>query len=169
MTTEATTRNYDAVLAYLSQTLRGSSTHEERMQAVVDGLWDELREKGCSWVGFYLKRPDADEMILGPRRDKPACSPIGMYGACGRAFQSNRPLVVTNVVNLHSGYIACDPRDRSELVLPVFATYNEPYGVLDLDSHDVHAFTRDDALRVNAILHQAGLTIPTVTHEIDIV
>ena len=82
---------------------------------VVDALWDELSPKGISWIGFYIKNPDMDELILGARRDKPACSPIAMFGACGRAFQSRKPLIVTNVNNLRAGYIACDPRDKSEV------------------------------------------------------
>jgi putative methionine-R-sulfoxide reductase with GAF domain len=151
------TRNYDAVLAKLVP--RGSL--EERMQAVVDALWEQLHERNVSWVGFYLKSHHSDELELGPRRDKPACSPISLHGACGRSYLSGRPLIVTDVVNLRAGYIACDPRDRSEVVLPLRHDAQTVVGVLDLDSFDVHAFTREDVLGLQRVLEHMGLTIPS--------
>lgn len=148
-------RDYQGVLERVAT----QGTREERMQSVVDALWDELSPKGVSWVGFYLKNPLADELVLGPRRDKPACSPIGMHGACGRSYQSKRPLVVRDVTNLRAGYIACDPRDRSECVLPLMDGYL-PMGVLDVDSFDLYSFTRDDVLSLQRILEHAGLSSP---------
>lgn len=149
----ATERNYDAVIARVS----ADGSREDRMQRVVDALWDELSPKGVSWVGFYLKSPVADELILGPRRDKPACSPIGMHGACGRSFLSKRSLIVRDVSNLRAGYIACDPRDRSECVIPCMDGFL-PWGVLDVDSFDLYAFTRDDANGLQRVLEHAGLS-----------
>lgn len=160
MSTGLRTRNYDNVLAKLTPpTSAPESSREDRMQRVVDALWDELHDKGVSWVGFYLKPMGMDEMVLGPRRDKPACSPIGMFGACGRCYISQRPLIVTDVTNLRAGYIACDPRDRSECVVPLFDGPASCYGVLDLDSHDTYAFTRDDVYAVQRILQHVGLTL----------
>ena len=154
-------RDYDAVIAKLTPPPAGDRT--QRMQAVVDALWAELSTKGCSWVGFYLRNPDVDEMTLGPRRDKPACSPIGMFGACGRAAQSRRPLVVTDVSKLRAGYIACDPRDRSEIVVPCMDAYDDLcWGVLDADSHDVNSFTERDAIGLTKVLIHAGLHVRQV-------
>ena len=148
------TRDYAAVIAKLNP----AGDRQERMQATVDALWEELSDKGVSWVGFYLKNPDLDELILGPRRDKPACSPIGMFGACGRAFQSRKPLVVSDVNNLRAGYIACDPRDRSEIVVPCLDGYDDLcWGVLDVDSHDSHSFTDRDAFGLTKVLAHMGL------------
>ena len=150
-------RNYDAVIASIFP----SGDRERDMQAVVDKLWIELSPKGCSWVGFYLKSPDSDEMILGPRRDKPACSPIALFGACGRSFQSRTPLIVTDVNNLRAGYIACDPRDRSEVVIPCMDAYDDQcWGVLDVDSHDTHSFTTQDVLGLSKVLIHMHLLTP---------
>src|SRR5262245_36258971 len=89
------------------------------MRQFCDIGWDAFHDLGVSWIGFYVREsPDANDLILAARRDKPACSPIGLHGACGRALLSRKPLVVTDVANLGAGYIACDPRDRSELVIP---------------------------------------------------
>lgn len=164
-TTAVKPRDYDRVIARL----KPAGSREERMQASVDALWDELHDKRCSWIGFYLKCSHSDEMILGPRRDKPACSPIGMFGACGRSFNSRKPLIVTDVVNLHAGYIACDPRDRSECVLPVLEGYDKPYAVLDVDSYDTFAFNRDDIMGLHRVLRHMDLTIDLPMGEIETV
>jgi putative methionine-R-sulfoxide reductase with GAF domain len=158
-------RDYDRVVAGL----RPQGTREERMQRVVDALWDELGSKGCSWIGFYLKSEGADEMVLGPRRDKPACSPIGLHGACGRAFLSKRALVVTDVANLHAGYIACDPRDRSEAVIPCMDAYDDRcWGVLDADSFDLRGFDEADVMGMTRVLVHMGLHVAQ-EHAIEVV
>jgi len=147
------TRPYEALLARMPV----SGTREERMQRAVDALWDALHTTGVSWIGFYLALPGKDEMILGPRRDKPACSPIGLHGACGRSLVSKRALVVTDVARLGEGYIACDPRDRSEVVLPLFSADGSSWGVLDADSYEVGSFTQADAFSLSTLMRRAGL------------
>ncbi len=141
----------------IAATLRPRGTRRRRMQAVVDALWDGLHENGVSWVGFYLADgPDA--LVLGPRRDKPACSPIGLHGVCGQAFTTGRTRIVRDVAELGDAYIACDPRDRSEIVIPL----SEPsggarWGVLDVDSHEVGAFDETDERGLLTVLRASGL------------
>lgn len=148
-------RDYNKVISSLTPVPEGDRT--AIMQGVVDALWAELKDKGCSWVGFYLKDSGGDHLVLGPRRDKPACSPIGLHGACGQVFQSGRPLIVTDVTNLRTGYIACDPRDKSEAVIPLFDGF-ECYGVLDADSFDISAFSHADVQGMVRVLQHVGLT-----------
>lgn len=133
-------------------------TREERMTAAVDALWDAFHNRGVSWVGFYVPDADGESMILGPRRDKPACSPLGMHGACGQCFRSRATLVVHDVAELGESYIACDPRDRSEVVIPLFDDRGECWGVLDVDSFDVGAFSEHDARELAALMRVAGLS-----------
>lgn len=128
------------------------------MQAFVDLLWDALHASGVSWIGFYLHE-GSEELILGPRRDKPACSPIGLHGACGKAFLSRRPLIVRDVAELGTGYIACDPRDKSEVVIPLFDQAGQCWGVLDLDSHEVGSFSHEDVDGLESLLRRANLTV----------
>ncbi len=146
----------------LRRTLRVSGDREARMRGVVDALWAMMSPTGLSWIGFYIGFPPVGageaSMMLGPRRDKPACSPIGVHGACGRCWLSRKPLVVTDVAHLGAGYIACDPRDKSEVVVPCFADDGTCWGVLDADSYDVKAFSEDDALGLAAVLEDAGLS-----------
>lgn len=130
------------------------------MRIVVDALWEGLREKGVSWVGFYLdqpEQPDDRRLVLGPSRDKPACSPIGLHGACGKALLSNEGLIVRDVKELGPNYIACDPRDRSEIVIPLTDEASGTcWGVLDLDSFEVRAFDESDARGLREVLRAAG-------------
>ena len=132
-----------------------------RMEIIVDAIWEEFgSHRPVSWVGFYLLR--AEEMILGPRRDKPACSPIGLHGACGTAALAGRTIVVRDVRELGAAYIACDPRDLSEIVVPVRARGGRIVGVLDLDSHSTGAFGDTDRIALERIVceHLAGCDVP---------
>ena len=128
-----------------------------RMQTTVDVLWEALKDTGVSWAGFYIHE-GREELVLAARRDKPACSPIGLHGACGKVFTSRRPLVVRDVQDLGANYIACDPRDRSEVVLPLLEPDGNCWGVLDLDSHDVGSFGDDDVVGLLSVLRAAGLS-----------
>jgi L-methionine (R)-S-oxide reductase len=127
------------------------------MIAVVDALWETLHPSGVSWVGFY-SYAGGEELVLGPRRDKPACSPIGLHGVCGRAFRERRAVVVEDVRSLGEHYIACDPLDRSEVVAPCFEPDGTCWGVLDLDSHEPGAFDESDVAGLFRVLRAAGLT-----------
>lgn len=131
---------------------------DRRLQAASDFLWTHLA--GISWVGFYTKVPDAEEMVLTARRDKPACSPIGLHGICGLGWKERRPVIVRDVAILGTNYIACDPRDRSELVIPLIDDRGECSCVLDIDSHDNGAFDIDDARLMAAFLAATGLARP---------
>jgi len=129
------------------------------MQHFVDAAWRELAPTGVSWLGFYVGEPDADELVLAAREPKPACSPIGMHGACGQCFRSRKPLVVRDVAELGANYVACDPRDRSELVLPCLDERGRAWGVLDLDSHELGAFDESDAAALANLLRLAELCL----------
>ncbi len=147
------TRDYQRIAAQMAVV----GERQQRMQTTVDALWDGLKDTGVSWVGFYLHE-GGDELVLGPRRDKPACSPIGMHGVCGRAFRERKPVVVQDVAELGKNYVACDPRDRSEVVVPLFDVNGACWGVLDLDSHAIGAFGEDDVAGLYTVLRAAGLT-----------
>ena len=146
------TREYSRI----SLTVENAASRAARMQAFVDAVWDALHATGVSWVGFYVHE-GGDELILHTCRNKPACSPIGMHGACGSAFNSGKALVVRDVKELGPNYVACDPRDQSEVVIPCREN-GIPWGVLDLDSFDIGAFDERDVEGLTMLLHRAGLT-----------
>ena len=131
------------------------------MQAVSDALWVGLHDRGVSWVGFYLADPDAPEetrLVLGPHRDTLACSPIGLHGVCGQAWLARGTRIVADVRELGDDYVACDPQDRSEIVMPLLDERGVCWGVLDIDSSDVGEFDESDALGLRQVLGAAGLT-----------
>ena len=137
------------------------------MERFVVESWRVLSQSGVSWVGFYLG-PGAktdegavvgtDEMILCAREPKPACSPIGVHGACGQSWSQGETLIVTDVKHLGEGYVACDPRDTSELVIPLFDSDGSAWGVLDLDSIDAGSFDETDARELAGALFEVGLS-----------
>ncbi len=150
----------DPSYAALAGLLRPSRSREEAMEQVVDALWSALSSREVSWIGFYVDHPDrpADRrLVLGPHRDRPACSPIGLHGVCGAALLTRSVQIVTDIRDLGEAYIACDPRDRSELVLPLLEQAGECWGVFDLDSWAVNRFDAADERGVRQVLSAAGL------------
>src|SRR5688572_21849392 len=155
-----TVRDYAAIVRAFPADIAARS-REQRMQIVADAVWNALQDQGVSWAGFYIDQPgnpDAERMILGPRRDKPACSPIGLHGACGQVLIGGKTLIVRDVAELGANYIACDPRDKSEIVLPLFDGAGGCWGVFDVDSWDVGAFDQRDADGLASVLRAAGLS-----------
>lgn len=105
----------------------------------------------ASWVGFYRCTGDA-LLTVGPYQGPMGCLRIdfarGVCGACART----REVQLVPDVDAFPGHIACDGATRSELVVPVIAR-GELRGVLDLDSHAPAAFSRAEADRLVALLH----------------
>ncbi|AKU90798.1 GAF domain-containing protein [Vulgatibacter incomptus] len=117
-------------------------------------LWDALPQ--ASWCGFY--RTTAPGMLtVGPYRGPMGCLRIpferGVCGACARTGQTQLVEDVTRFAD----HIACDDATRSELVVPVFA-HGEVVAVLDLDSHQLAAFSAREAEVLEAFLSRAFAT-----------
>jgi putative methionine-R-sulfoxide reductase with GAF domain len=147
------TSRYDRVRQALRRMISADTPWETRIALLVDAMWAEFGEhRPVSWVGFY--HLGADEMTLGARRNKPACSPIGLHGACGQAAQSGRSLLVPDVRVLGANYIACDPRDLAELVVPVRDRGGNIAGVLDLDSYSAGAFDERDQSALEELVRE---------------
>ena len=93
------------------------------------------------WVGFYFT--GEREMRLGPSAGPPACDPIGYEGVCGQSALKRETLIVPDV-HKFPGHITCDPKSKSEIVVPVFNSEGELFAVLDVDSDDLDAFSETD-------------------------
>lgn len=150
-------RDYQSVLAC------AEVDRDVRMKRTVDLFWEAFRLHSLSWIGFYLfdsSAPAGQELVLEECRDKPACSPIGLHGCCGRSFREKRPLIVRDVKVLGPNYIACDPKDQSEIVIPLFEVDGTCWGVLDGDSYDIGAFDESDVYGMTMVLEMMGLSVP---------
>jgi len=94
------------------------------------------------WVGFYLPAGDGS-LAVGPYQGPVASLrlPPGK-GVCGAAAASRTTVLVPDV-HAFPGHIACDPRSKSEIVVPVLAG-DTLRAVLDVDSHEPRAFDDRD-------------------------
>lgn len=152
-------RDYDAILRRHALDARRPLPYaQDALRRAIDILWGALGSTGISWIGFYDKVPDADEMVLVCREPKPACSPIGLHGMCGRGYLERRPIIIDDVRTLGANYIACDPRDQSELVIPVMLPNGFCRGVLDVDSYDLASFTEHDVRGMTDLLTALGIS-----------
>src|ERR1017187_10530728 len=95
-----------------------------------------------NWAGFYFLR--GRDLVLGPFQGNVACVRIALgRGVCGTAAERRETVIVADVLSF-PGHIACDPRSRSEIVVPLIQG-GRLLGVLDLDSPLLARFERDDA------------------------
>lgn len=149
----------DSLLSSLREGVDGR-TLDQRLDRFCEIAFEALAPTGVSWLGFYRLTPTADAMTLVACRDRPACSPIGMHGVCGQAARLGRTRVVADVNELGPDYVACDPRDRSEIVIPLAAGADGGVGaaplVLDLDSFEAGRFSDDDDVLLREALVLAG-------------
>ncbi|MBI5631734.1 MAG: GAF domain-containing protein [Elusimicrobia bacterium] len=125
---------------------------ERMMREVVDELWDQFAQSPYSWCGFYILEPAKEQLTVGPHRDKPACSPLPLHGVCGKVAQSGKPLIVPDVRALGQAHIVCDPKNLSEIALPVFDSQGKVWAVLDVDSEELGAFDTMDQRWLERIL-----------------
>lgn len=94
-----------------------------------------------SWAGFYLF--DGTKLYLGPFQGKVACTNIELKkGVCGTAASLLETVIVPDVSKF-PGHIACDADSKSEIVVPVEKD-GGLFGVLDLDSSELNAFSETD-------------------------
>jgi L-methionine (R)-S-oxide reductase len=99
---------------------------------------------GHLWTGFYRVVEPGALLRVGPYQGSLGCLDIAFgRGVCGTAAQERRTVVVADV-HAFPGHITCDPRSRSEIVVPVFDARGELLAVLDIDSGVPNAFSDVD-------------------------
>ena len=110
-----------------------------------------------SWVGFYLvDAAQPDELALGPyvgETTEYTHIPFGR-GICGQSAVRQSTLVVQDV-SAESNYIARSPRNKAEVVVPVFSC-GKMVGQLDIDSHQVQPFTPADHRFLESLCRVVG-------------
>jgi GAF domain-containing protein len=102
------------------------------------------------WTGFYLLQNG--KLQVGPYQGSLACINLpANTGVCWYAVNKKETVIVPDV-NAFKGHIACDPRSKSEIVIPLKDKNGNIKGVLDIDSSDVDAFDKIDALWLDKIV-----------------
>ncbi len=137
------------------------------MRHAIALLWSIGKDTTISWIGFYENAPgsagaggEPTEMVLVCREPKPACSPISLHGLCGRGMLNKAAYIAPDIRTLGENYIACDPKDQSELVIPVLDAAGNCDAVLDVDSYDLNAFDEHDAQGMTKVMVALGITSP---------
>ena len=141
--------NYDT----LAKTVHALTEGETDEVALMATLVCELHhaDDRFDWTGFY-RVTEPGLLKIGPYQGGHGCLQIPFSrGVCGAAART-REVQLVDDVEAFEGHIACASSTRSELVLPVFNTAGDVIAVLDIDSDQPAAFTREDAQALTALL-----------------
>jgi len=123
--------------------------------AILEGVADEITGMatiatlvhyafGFLWTGFYRVVVPGQLLRVGPYQGSLGCLEIAFgQGVCGRAAAELKTVIVPDVQKF-PGHITCDPRSRSEIVVPVLGHQGDLTAVLDVDSDRLNAFTTHD-------------------------
>ena len=91
-------------------------------------------------------------LIVGPYQGPLACLELPENkGVCWEGINLGKPVVVPDVHEF-PGHIACDPRSKSEIVIPVRDKANSITGVLDIDSNLKNNFDAVDIEQLELIV-----------------
>ena len=135
----------------------------EQLGSVLEGIDDSITAMatisalvhhgfGQLWTGFYRVVTPGRLLRIGPYQGTLGCLEIPFgQGVCGTAAAERRTVIVPDVQEF-PGHIVCDPRSRSEIVVPVFDGDAELLAVLDVDSAELDAFSDVDARGLERML-----------------
>ena len=141
MDAEAKRELYRRVVSQVDALLDGITDPVATMASAASVLHEALPH--ASWTGFY-RVVEPELLRIGPYQGPPGCLEIRFgEGVCGTAAKENTTQVVEDV-HAFPGHIACDPRARSEIVVPVRDGEGRLAAVLDVDSHEAGAFDEAD-------------------------
>lgn len=139
---------YLRITAQLSELVAASGDPVARMATVAAVLHGKMT--GVSWTGFYLLR--GGELTVGPYQGPLACLVLAAHtGVCWAGIDRGETVIVPDV-HAFPGHIACDPRSRSEIVVPLRDRNGVITGVLDVDSDRLAQFDLTDRAGLEAIV-----------------
>jgi L-methionine (R)-S-oxide reductase len=140
--------HYSRLIGQLGELLQKSPSLQAQFATINAILYHKIPY--IFWVGFYLLHDH--RLIVGPYQGPLACQELEHpHGACWHAILNRNSLIIPDV-NLFQDHIACDPRSKSELVIPFCSSDSRVYGVIDLDSDQSHAFCDIDEKAISKIL-----------------
>ena len=137
--------------------LESETSKSEKLQNICNYLKQEIEY--YDWVGFYFKNGDKNELKLAEFCGEPTdhiIIPFGK-GICGQVAVSNKNFVVSDVT-AQDNYISCGFKVKSEIVIPIFVN-GENIGQIDIDSHQIDPFTKDDELLLEFVCERVSQLI----------
>lgn len=122
--------------------ITSNNSTSEKLQNICDILKNDISY--YDWVGFYFKNGNKQELKLAEFSGEPTEHTIIPFGKgiCGQVAVSNANFVVQDV-SAQENYISCGWKVKSEIVIPIFVN-GENIGQIDIDSHTVNPFTKND-------------------------
>jgi GAF domain-containing protein len=138
----------------VSKIIKSNQQIAEKLQEITNLL--EASISYYDWVGFYFKNGDREELKLAQytgEETEHAIIPFGK-GICGQVALSNENFVVQDVSE-QKNYISCGWKVKSEIVIPIFVNA-ENIGQIDIDSHTVNPFTKEDENLLEFVCVEVG-------------
>jgi L-methionine (R)-S-oxide reductase len=149
------TSEINTLLVELRSLAADAPSLEFLQQSIVEVLATRLPY--YNWTGFYMLDPgDPQILILGPFVGDPTPHvriPVSQ-GICGAAVVTGETVIVDDV-NADPRYLSCSFKTRSEIVVPIYARGNV-VGEIDIDSHDLAAFTDIDRVFLQEVAGIVG-------------
>ncbi len=130
-------RRYERIFSQLKPLLSRTKNKTARMATIASLL--HLKMPHFFWTGFYAL--DRGELTVGPYQGPLACLVLEKEkGVCWAGVLRRRTVIVPDV-HKFPGHIACDSRSNSEIVVPLLDSKGKVWGVLDVDSRELVAFS----------------------------
>ena len=138
----------DQLLAHLRDLSASGADFDRLLETAVQEL--SRMDPRFHWTGIYELFSD-NVLRLGPYVGSPTDHVfIGVgNGVCGTAVAEKRNLNIPDVREI-SNYLACSAETRSELVV-LIRTGDRIHAQIDIDSHQVGAFTDDAVAMVQRV------------------
>ena len=131
-----------AIKIKINQIIERKISNSEKLQQICMLLKESFPH--FHWVGFYFVHGNRKELKLSEFAGKPTEHTIIPFGKgiCGQVAVSNENFVVQDVSE-QENYISCGIEVKSEIVVPIFQE-GKNIGQIDIDSHDVAPFSKED-------------------------
>jgi L-methionine (R)-S-oxide reductase len=138
---------YQRIYLQLQELLGKTQDIDARMATVSAVLHHKLGM--VLWTGFYSLKNG--ELLVKTYQGPLACQLLKKNtGVCWSAVNTQKSVIVPDV-HQFKGHIACDPRAKSEIVVPVRDKKGIIIGVLDIDSKVLDRFDKTDAIELEKI------------------
>jgi len=139
---------YARIYDQLQEVLNKSRDPVARMATIAALLHHKMSH--YFWTGFYILK--GGRLVVGPYQGPVACQELeGPGGVCWAGVQRKETIIVPDV-HRFPGHIACDSRSNSEIVVPVIPDGGRVWGILDVDSRRLDAFSDIDAVWLEKII-----------------
>lgn len=149
LTKEKKVARYERLYNQLKELLLKSLTFDAQLAIINAVLYHKMPH--FFWIGFYFL--NNNKLTIGSYQGPLACQELEYpKGVCWKCILDKNSIIVNNVHEFDN-HIACDPRSKSEIVIPVLNERKEVIGVMDVDSDKFNAFDESDEKGLHRILY----------------